>query len=152
MPSFKLNTIFNAAAILPAILGMISAVFMAYVFWWPPKPAYEPINPSTHRVSYQDGFIRIHREYCSNATVPITIYRDLVRITGKGEANLRVTLPQTVQSYEPGCHEIDRIFEIPKGTPAGNYQLVHIAVWNANPFRTDAVRLPILSVAIPPQQ
>lgn len=152
MPRVRLNTIFNAAAIVPAILGMLSAVFMAYVFWWPPKPAFEPINPSTHRVTYSDGYIRIHREYCSNSTVPITIYREMVMVTAKDGPNVRIALPQTMQSYELGCHEIDRIFEVPKGTPPGNYQLLHLATWNANPFRTDSVKLPTLTLAIPPQK
>lgn len=152
MLRFKLNTIFNAAAILPAILGISSAVFMAYVFWWPPKPAYEPINPSTHRVTYTDGYIRIHREYCSHSTIPITISRDLIRISDGKNPELRVSLPQTVQSYEPGCHEIDRIFEVPKGTPPGNYLLVNTAIWPANAFRSDSIRLPVLSIAIPPQK
>jgi hypothetical protein len=152
MQTYKLNNVFNAAAIMPAVLGLASAIFMVYVFWWPPKPAYQSILPNEHRVTYQDGYIRIHRVYCVNAKVPITITRDLIRIDGPGAPEFRVTLPQTSQSYELGCHEIERIFDVPRGTPPGNYRMVNTAVWAANPFRDESTVLPILSIAIPPMK
>lgn len=148
----KSNSIFNVAAILPIVFGVLSALFMAYVFYWPPKGAYVPYNPQMHSVKYQDGYIRIHREYCINQHIPITITRDLIRVAGSDEPELRYSLPQTVQTYELGCHQLDRVFEISPMIPPGNYRLVFSATWDANPFRTESVTLPELSLALGAQQ
>lgn len=145
----KSNKVFNFVALVPAIVGAASAAFMAYVFWWPPTPAYQVDRPKEHSVSYVDGQIRVHRAYCSHDEIPVTISRDLIRIGAPGEVELRIALPQTTQVYSLGCHEIDRIFDVPRGTPSGNYRLVHIATWQANLFRDAMVKLPELYIAIP---
>lgn len=147
----KSNHVFNAAALLPAIFGAVCVLFLVYVFWWPFKDAYEVHRPLDHAVTYDTGTasIRIHRFYCSNLEIPITISRDLISIPQPNKPQLRISLPQTVQVYEIGCHAIDRIFDIPKSVPAGNYRLVNIATWEANPFRAGSVKLPELYLAIP---
>lgn len=146
---FQPNILFNAAALLPGILGCVSAAFMSYVFLWPPTPAYEVSKASEHRVTYEHGLIRTHRAYCINAEVPITIHRDLVLTGNPNAVELRLSLPQTTQVYPLGCHDIDRIFTVPRGIPYGNYRLVNIATWQANTFRSGLVKLPELFVAIP---
>lgn len=143
------NKVFNLASVVPAAVGFLSAVFMGYVFWWPPQPAYQPIQGDVHSVSYQEGYIRIHRVYCINdSTIPITVSRDLVKVVGPGEQSVRYTLPQTVQTYELGCHTIDRVFDIPDYVENGNYKLEFVATWDANPFRRESVKLPVINVAI----
>src|SRR5438067_2422264 len=151
LSSVKLNRIFNFAAILPAAIGLMSIAFMGYAFWWPIEPAYQVYKPEQHAVFYdlKTDTIRIHRMYCVTADIPITISRDLISIGGIGSHELRINLPQTVQTYELGCHAIDRIFEVPNGTPAGNYRLVNVATWKANPFREGMTKLPELYLAIP---
>ena len=151
LPShFKPNKIFNVASLIPAIVGILCAAFLGYVFWWPPKPAYQVIHPETHKVSYSDEskFIQIHREYCINARTPITISRDLIRDSAPGEPEFRINLPITVQIYDLGCHKLDRAIEVPEMTPPGIYRLKSVAVWQANAFRNDAVDLPDLKVII----
>lgn len=148
----KPNKLFNALAIIPAMIGLTSAGFMCYAFLWPVEPAYKVDKSEQHAVTYdlKSNTIRIHRFYCSASDdTPITISRDLIRIRQPGESELRINLPQTVQTYENGCHAIDRIFEIPDGTPAGNYRLVNVATWKANPFREGMTKLPELYLAIP---
>jgi hypothetical protein len=150
--NIELNKLFNVAALIPAVIGLMSAAFMGYAFWWPVEPAYKVIKADQHAVTYDlnSNTIRIHRFYCVTSGVPITISRDLIGIPSRQTAaQLRISLPQTVQTYELGCHEIDRIFEVPKGTPAGNYRLVNIATWKANPFREGTAKLPELYLAIP---
>lgn len=149
--SAALNKIFNFAALIPAVFGLVCTAFMGYAFWWPVEPAYVVFKPEEHGVSYatDSKTIRIHRFYCALDEIPITISRELISINRPGISELRITLPQTVQTYELGCHAIDRIFEIPKGTPPGNYRLVNIATWKANPFREGMTKLPELYLAIP---
>lgn len=149
----KSNAVFNMAALIPVAFGIACVLFILYIFWWPLYPAYDPVRIKEHAVEY-DGktkSIRIHRFYCVNDTVPITINRDLIRIVGPNERELRITLPQTVQVYEQGCHAIDRIFDIPDSVPGGNYRLVNVATWRANPFRDGVAKLPELYIAIPPR-
>lgn len=151
LKSVKSNKLFNIASVIPAVIGLMSAAFMGYAFWWPVEAAYQVDRPQDHAVTYDAGTntIRIHRYYCVTASIPITISRDLIRIGKTGEHELRISLPQTVQLYELGCHGIDRIFETPVGTPPGNYRLVNVATWKANPFKEGMVKLPELYLAIP---
>jgi hypothetical protein len=143
--------LFNVAAFIPAVIGLISAAFMGYAFWWPSEPAYVLDKPELHGIHYDKASdtIRLRRFYCITAEIPITISRDLISVAELGTPQLRISLPQSVQTYELGCHAIDRIFEIPKGTPAGNYRLVNVVTWKANPFREGVVKLPELYLAIP---
>lgn len=142
------NKLFNFASFLPIVVGICSAVFMAYVLYWPPKPAYQIWKPEIHKVVYRDGHIIIHRGFCINTIDAITITRDLVQLDNRGESTLRISLPQTTLPYDLGCHVIDRIFEIPKGTPSGTYKLINVATWQANAFREDMLKLPELIVTI----
>jgi hypothetical protein len=151
LPSqLKANQVFNIASLIPAIVGVFCAVFLGYVFWWPPKPAYEVIHPETHSVTYtaEGKFIQIHRAYCINARTPVTISRDLILMGTAEDVEFRVNLPVTTQIYAMGCHKLDRAIEIPALTPPGVYRLKSVAVWQANAFRNDAVDLPDLKVVV----
>lgn len=147
----KTNKLFNIASWLPSIFGFLCVVFLMYVYWWPLNDAYVIHRPLDHEVTYDRGTnsIRIHRYYCINSDIPITISRDLIRIPSPNRPQVRISLPMTVQVYERGCHAIDRIFDIPQSVPAGNYRLVNIATWKANPFREGTAMLPELYLAIP---
>ena len=144
----KKGTVFNVFAFLPVLIGLGCVAFMMYVFWWPPKPAYQVDKSERHVLLQEGGFIRVHRMYCVNERIPVTISRDLIRIGSAVGSELRITLPQTTQVYELGCHTLDRLLELPKRVPPGNYRLVSVATWQANPFRADVARLPDLYVSI----
>lgn len=148
-----LNKLFNAASMLPALFGLLCVAFLMYVYWWPLDDGYFVHRPLEHEVTYDagTGSIRIHRYYCVTGDMPVTISRDLISISSSDNAQVRVSLPTTVQIYENGCHSIDRIFDIPKSVPAGNYRVVNVATWKANPFREGTTKLPELYVAIPSQ-
>lgn len=147
----KASSVFNAMMFLPIMLGICSAIFMAYVFWWPPTPAYVVYKPETHTVKSENGYMLIHRAYCINQRIPITITRDIIRVGAPGDTELRYTLPSTVQVYEMGCHDIERIFQVPETIPPGNYRLSFQATWEANPFREGSVQLPDLMFVVKPK-
>lgn len=144
------NIIFNYAALVPAVAGMGAALFLGYLLLWPEEPIYQVDRVKDHQAMYgQDGFLRLHRYYCVNSSAPVTIVRDLIKVGNGSEPQLRISLQQTIQVYEMGCHSIDRILEIPASTPPGEYRLVSIATWQANPFRIGTVKLPELFITIP---
>lgn len=147
----RVNKLFNVAAIIPALFGVVSLTFLLYVVYWPLTPAYQAVRAENHFVRYENGYIYTHREYCINQAVPVTISRDLIRVGAPGSPELRQSLPTTVQVYEKGCHSIRRIFLVPESTPPGNYRLVFTATWAANPFRDESAKLPELSIMIPPR-
>lgn len=150
-PKFAWNKIFNIAAALPAVCGVGTAIFLGYLLLWPTEPVYQPNKTSDHR-AYYDGFIRIHRLYCVNDAKPITITTDLIKIGNDNEPQMRISLPISLQVYEIGCHTIDRIIDVPRSTPAGEYKIAGVATWQANPFRIGTVELPQLFITIPPRE
>lgn len=146
---FAWNKFFNFASLVPAVCGIGSALFLSYLILWPEEPIYQVDKVKEHSATY-NGTLLIHRFYCVNSpTTPITITRDLIKVGNGDEPQLRISLPQTVQLYELGCHAIDRVIEVPAVTPAGEYRLVSIATWQANIFRIGTLTLPELFVTIP---
>lgn len=145
--------LFDIATSIPSALGGVSilVLFINFVFWWPLTPAFQIDKPSMHNAVYTDETIRVHRVQCADLDATVNITNDLVMIGAPNEPELRIILPQTVQVYKNGCRAVDRIFEIPKFVPHGNYRLVSTATWQANPFRVAVTRLPDLPVTIPPR-
>lgn len=149
---FAWNKLFNIAALIPAVCGIGSAIFLGYLILWPEEPIYQVDRVKEHVATY-NGTLLIHRFYCvNNPTTPITITRDLIKVGNGDEPQLRISLPQTVQVYEMGCHAIDRVIEIPTVTPPGEYRLVSVATWQANIFRIGTLTLPELYLTIPKRE
>lgn len=143
----KSSRLMDIATLLPSVFGFVLFILMLcnFIYWWPLTPDFRVLDPAAHVATYRSSVLRVHAAYCVSSDMPVKISRDLVSVTGP---ELRINLPQTVQVYQDGCIVTDRLFEVPKFVPSGDYRLVSIATWRANPFRDAVARLPDLPVTI----
>lgn len=133
------------------LIALSSATLSGYIVWsWGPStPAYEVTKSDKHWADVRDGMVYTHRSYCINAGIPVVISRDLVKRDVNQMIEIRYSLPTTEKIFEVGCYDVVRAIELPKGLPAGPYDLEHNVSWQANPIRRDSVELPVLKITIP---
>jgi hypothetical protein len=139
----------DASLVAASSVSIAAALALAIAFFWPVTPAYQVVAPEEHRVlRLPDGTLRIHRLYCITSNTPITIDRDLV-MQDTPTTELRIALPQTTQSYEVGCHELNRVLPVPSHVPPGTYKLKNRASWYWFGIRRESVELPVLMIVVP---
>ncbi len=135
----------GVAALSPAVAV---ALLLAWWTWGPVRLPFDVVQAPEHGAVYRDGSIHVYRIWRVRERTTFHITRDLIREAPAGAPRLRVTLPDTTYTQQPGYFAETRQFGVPEAVPPGWYDLVATVTWQANPLRRETHALPVLRVLI----